>query len=277
VKSNNFIHRHPVLTYFILVFALTWGAVFLIAQALPPADTADSTTRIAVLSLPMLLAPGLTAVLLTLHLEGRAGLKKLLSGMGRRRVDGRWYFVALLVMPVLVLAILRLLSVVISPGFTPILSLMGLAGIAAGFLEEIGWTGFAIPRLSTRMRPLLVGLVVGVLWALWHALADYSIRGETLGSFWSITFGLFAIPLVAWRMLMLWVYDNTRSLLLAQLMHFSYTGSLALFVPVLSKGEDALVYLLLSIALWSGVAVLAAGLRRSGSPMPSQLGDLQSL
>lgn len=271
MKPKKLLERHPVLTYFVLVFVLTWGAVLLVAPSLPAPDSADSTTRVAILSIPMLIFPGLTAVGLTLILEGREGLRTMLAPLRRWQVETRWYAVSLFLMPFLVLAILRLLSTAISPAYTPILSLLGLAGIAAGFLEEIGWTGFAVPRLLGRWRPLLAGLVVGLLWALWHGAADYAIRGETLAGFWPITFALFVIPLVAWRMLMVWVYDNCRSLFVAQLMHFSYTGSLALFVPALERTEEALVYLLLVVALWVAVAILAVSQQRETPPVRPQI------
>jgi membrane protease YdiL (CAAX protease family) len=96
------------------------------------------------------------------------------SRMTRWRVDTRWYAVALATMPLLLLAILSALALLISPAF----ALSGLAALAAGFFEEIGWTGFAVPRLLSRWRPLAVGLGVGALWGLWHGLADYSIRGN---------------------------------------------------------------------------------------------------
>ena len=64
---------------------------------------------------------------------------------------------------------------------------------------------------------------------------------------------------------MVWVYDNTHSGPVAQLMHFSYTGSLALFVPLaaISHIQDALVYALLMVVLWLIVAFIA--LTRQGT------------
>jgi hypothetical protein len=54
-------------------------------------------------------------------------------------------------------------------------------------------------------------------------------------------------------------------------MHFSYTGSLALFVPTLTKTDDALVYLLLAVALWIGVVVLLASQRRVSQKLRPQV------
>jgi membrane protease YdiL (CAAX protease family) len=165
------------------------------------------------------------------------------------------------------------LAFLISPAFAPTLSLFGLAGLAAGFFEEIGWTGFAVPRLRSRWSLLAVGLSVGTLWGLWHAMADYVIRGNALGAFWAVTFGLFVLPLVAWRVLMVWVYDNTRSGVVAQLMHFGYTGSLALFVPKLSPTEDALVYAVLAGALWIGVTMVVIRERQAPRRLQVQGGQ----
>lgn len=265
MSLKNFVERHPVLSYFTLVYLITWGSILLIAQALNSSGETDPTARTAFVSLPLLIAPGLVGITLTALLEGKAGIRAMFSRMTHWRVNMRWYAVALGLMPILILAILLGLALLISPAFTPVLSLLGLAGIAAGYLEEIGWTGFATPRLLSRWSPPKVGLLMGLLWGLWHGLADYLIRGDSLGAFWPVTFSLFVLPLTAWRILMVWVYDKTLSGPVAQLMHFSYTGSLGLFVPLsaISPTQDALVYAVLMLVLWLLVAFLAVTRQRA--------------
>jgi uncharacterized protein len=273
MNLKHFIEHHPVLTYFVLVYTITWGGILLLVQALAAPGAAASTALVAIVALPMLLAPGIAGITVTALVDGRAGLSAMLSRMTRWRVERRWYAVALATMPLLVLTILYALAFLISPAFAPALSLFGLAGLAAGFFEEIGWTGFAVPRLRSRWGLLAVGLSVGALWGLWHMLADYAIRGNALGTFWPVTFGLFVLPLVAWRVLMVWVYDNTRSGVVAQLMHFGYTGSLALFAPKLSPTDDALIYAVLAGALWLGVAMVAISQRRGVRTLQAQTGQ----
>lgn len=256
------LERHAVRLYFVLVYILTWGGVLLVAQAIASPGGAASPERVGMVALPMLLAPGLAGVTLTALAAGRAGLRDMWARLTLWRVPARWYGVALGVMPVLVLALLGALALLIAPAFAPMVSLFGLAGLAAGYLEEIGWTGFVTPRLLSRWSPLAAGLILGALWGVWHAAADYAIRGATLGAFWPVTFALFVLPVMAWRVLMVWVYTHTKSGWVAQLMHFSYTGSLAFFVPTLAPTAEALVYACLTVALWLGVGLVMLSQRR---------------
>ena len=256
MNTKLLVERHPVLAYFVLVYAIAWAGILLIVWTLSSSSATDPQVLVGLVGLPMLLAPGLAAVTVTAIVDGRERLKRVLAHLARWQVKPRYYAVALATLPLLTLAILYTLAVLISPAFTPTFSLLGFAAILPGFFEEIGWTGFAVKRLRARHSMLWVGVSVGVLWGFWHGLADFSVRGIAFGSFWPITFGLFVLPLVAWRILMVWVYDNTSSLLVAQLMHFSYTGSLMLFVPTLSRTDDALVYAVLAVALWIAVGVL---------------------
>ena len=102
-----------------------------------------------------------------------------------------------------------------------------LAGITAGLttvLEEVGWTGFAVPRLRRRHGVVATGLIVGVLWGTWHLLiafwASRGLAGEAPLAGFIAGFGAFYfVALPAYRVLMVWVYDHTASLLLAMLMH----------------------------------------------------------
>ena len=66
---------------------------------------------------------------------------------------------------ILILLILRNLSPVFTPNFSP---LGILFSIPAGLLEEIGWTGFALPRLLAKKNFLTSTIIVGVSWGLWH-------------------------------------------------------------------------------------------------------------
>ena len=114
----------------------------------------------------------------------KAGLREVLRRLLRWRVGARWYAVALLPAPLLAAAVLFALSLS-SPIFTTAdKTAVLLSGIAAGLttvLEEIGWTGFAVPRLRRRYGVVTTGLIVGVLWGAWHFLQGLFISGTYAG------------------------------------------------------------------------------------------------
>ena len=136
-----------------------------------------------------------------------------------------------------VLFALSLLSPVSLPGIVTTderaaLLLFGLAWglIGGGLLEELGWTGFAVPRLRLRYGALETGLLVGLLWGAWHFLiafwASRAMAGEqSLALFVAGFLAFYAVTLPAYRVLMVWVYDRTASLLAAMLMHAVLSAS----------------------------------------------------
>ena len=228
----------------------------------------------AIALLAMLAGPSVAGILLTGLVYGRAGLRNLLARMTRWRASARWYAVALLTAPLLMTATLFALSLTSSeflPGiFTTddkaSLLLFGIAvGLGAGFLEELGWTGFAVPTLlRLRYGVLTTGLIVGVLWGAWHFLVNFWASGSSSGELSlalflpPVLFNLLVGVLPAYRVLMVWVYDRTGSLLVAMLMHASLTASTLILGPLAVSGVALLTWnLVLAAALWVVVAAVA--------------------
>ena len=131
---------------------------------------------------------------------------------------GRWWL-AFLIPPIGILVVLTILRVFVSPSFSPQFLAFGLAfGLLAGFFEEIGWSGFAYPRLRARFGGLGGALVLGILWAFWHVpVVDSLGAASPHGVAWPAFFASFAALIIAMRVLIAWLYANTRSVLGAQL------------------------------------------------------------
>jgi uncharacterized protein len=258
---SSFIKRHSLIAYFVLAFAIAWGIIVIVAGSKGfRADTLQ-LPDIMLMFLAMLLGPSLSGISLTVALEGKQGLRSLLARMGHWRLDLGWYSVVLL-FPILILAVLILLSVLVSAAFTPGFAVVGLVvGLVAGFFEEIGWTGFALPRLRSKHSLLTSSLILGLLWGFWHIVADYFGNSASLGVLWLpyFLFG-FVAAMTATRILIAWVYDHTGSILLAQLMHASSTGFLAaLGVSAASPSGPsgyALSFIIYAVALWVVVGIL---------------------
>lgn len=265
---RNFITKHAVMTYFALTFIFTWGCM---AMAVYPGGFPISQEQFeragALVYVAMLIGPSGAGILLTGFVNGRAGIHEMLSRLTRWRLGARWYLVALLTAPLMITTILLGLSL-ISKSFQPaifatdgkpaiLLSSVG-AGLAVGLFEELGWTGFATPRLKRRSGVLNTGLIVGVVWGAWHFLP-----------FWESDTFSDAVPLVlllgqlfSWlppyRILMVWVYNRTESLLVSVLMHASLMASLSALVPVELSRTNLLTWILTwAVALWVTVGVVA--------------------
>lgn len=270
--NKAFIKKHSLLIYFLLTFIISWGGALLAIGGFSglPATTEEATRLLPFIVLGTLAGPSVAGILLTSLVYGRSGLRELLSRF-LRRVGGRWYIIALLTAPVVVTAILLALSL-LSPKFLPSiittsdrtsLLLTGITyGLAAGFFEELGWTGFAIPELRRRYPVFTTGLLVGLAWGMWHFFVAIWGSGDSSGAF---TLALF-LPWISWnlavlpvfRVLMVWVYERTDSLLIGMLMHASLTASLPLILMPALTGVDLFTfYLIFAAALWLVVAVVA--------------------
>jgi membrane protease YdiL (CAAX protease family) len=213
----------------------------------------------------MLLGPSLAGIFLTTLLDGKAGLQNLLAQMARARFSARWY-AALLIPPILIFAVLTCLRIFLSPAYSPNLFWLGLMfGIPAGFLEEIGWTGFAFPHMAAKRNLFASSIILGVLWSTWHLpVMNYLGVATPHGDYGFRFFLAFALAMTAMRVIICWLYTNTKSVLLAQLMHVSSTASLVVFGAAhVTAPQEAFWYALYGITLWIIAGSIAFQLRKT--------------
>jgi membrane protease YdiL (CAAX protease family) len=265
-----------VVSYFVLAFGFAWAAAAT-AGAVAERLGASGGGVVLPVFLGMTVGPTTASLLLTGYLDGRAGYRDLLSRLTRWRVGGRWY-AALLINPLAIAVVLGVLTltssdfvpgVVADPGARLAMAVAG--GLAAGLFEEIGWTGFATPRLLERRSAVSAGLVLGLLWSAWHIGPD--VAGTATAAEWGPLWGwrvllwMFA-GMAPYRVLMTWVYRHTGSLLVGVLMHAVYTGGQILLEPAaLSPTQQLLWWGLLDLVLLGVAGVVAAVDRRERRTM----------
>jgi uncharacterized protein len=269
---REFARRRPILSYYTLVFAISWGGILAIVAPSGIPGRPEDVTRLFPFALAALFAgPSISGLAMTALVGGRAGLRDLLARMLHWRVGAQWWAAALLTGPLLVAAVLFGLSLH-SPDYTPGLLttqdrggllLLGLGAglIGGGLLEELGWTGFAVPMIRQHHGTFATGLIVGVLWGVWHLLiafwASRGMAGEAaLEGFIAGFVAFYFLALPAYRLLLVWVHDHTGSLLLVMLMHAVLSASTVVLQPSAGGGHFAWNFLL-SVALWGAVVVLA--------------------
>lgn len=264
-----FLKRHPVLTFYTLTFAISWGSLLLVVGpgAFVGIEPMPQSLFLLIAVLVPLAGPYLPGILLTGLVYGRAGLRDLRARLLRWRVGVRWYAVALLTAPLLTAATLLALSL-ISPAYLPAivtspnkvgLLVAGIAlGLVVGFCEEIGWTGFATPELRKRHGILATGLIMGVLWGAWH----FPLFAASAASSGAVPRALYVAVLLfsflpPYRVLMVWVYDRTGSVLVAALMHAPLSANALILTPLALSGVRLVASdLLVAAALWVVVAAI---------------------
>jgi uncharacterized protein len=255
------IRRYPIATYFAATYALSWGGALLLAAPKLARGVALTRTDGLLMFPVMLVGPSLAGIACTALVDGKSGLRALFARLRRWRVGAWWYAAALLIPPTLILAVLLALSALVSPVFAPNRYWVGLSfGLSAGVFEEIGWTGYAFPKLRARYGALPGSLLLGVLWGLWHApVIDYLGAASPHGAYWLPFFLAFVAAMTALRVLIGWIVANTGSVPLAMLMHASSTGALAMLSPApIAPAQEALWYATYAAALWAVVALVAA-------------------
>ena len=132
-----------------------------------------------------------------------------------------------------------------------------MGGLLAGFIEEIGWTGFPLPKLRAHHGIILSGIILGVIGGAWHGLTDYWGSSYAYGSLWFPRITLWIAALTAYRVVIAWVHDQTRSLLLAQLMQTGFVAGQPIMIPVTFPADFLVLYGTFTVALWGIVIVLA--------------------
>ena len=257
-RQQTLVRKHPVAAYFVLTFLISWsGALVLAAPILVRHESLPRLTGILMFPV-MLLGPSITGIVLAGCTAGRAGLAELTRQLTTWRFAPRWY-AALLIPPLLILTVLSGLVVFANPAYAPNRFFMGLFfGVPAGLLEEIGWMGYAFPRMRSQANSFAPAVLLGLLWSTWHLpVVDFLGVATPHGRSWLSFFLAFTAAMTAIRVLKCWVYANTRSVLSAQLLHISSTSSLVVLSPPrVNPAQEVTWYLLYALALWLVVAIV---------------------
>jgi membrane protease YdiL (CAAX protease family) len=231
------IKRYPLASYFVLAYVFAWSLALL--------------TNVSMLfGLLALFGPAAAAIVVTASAEGRAGVRALFSRLAIWRVELRWYLVALGLPVVLSLGVVGLSLALGAPASVQFSELSPLTVTLFILVigEELGWRGYALPRLQTRYGGLGASLILGSLWAAWH-LSNQFIPGL---EFYGYGFPAFALYVVPMTVLFTWLANQTRgSVLLAWLFH----GAINILIFV-NTAVDIVQRWWLSAAVYGVAAVI---------------------
>jgi membrane protease YdiL (CAAX protease family) len=246
--------RSALVVFLVLAFCVTW-AVW-VPRALESIGVLDSRWATEVGAVHAY-GPAIAAVLTAMWV-GRSALQELGARLTRWRVGGRWWAVVLGGPALLGLATAGL-HVLLGGNWSDVRLLAldaGLAGIVPLFLvlaltdglgEELGWRGVALPRLLERTGPVAASLLLGAVWAVWHAPLAWTDGAALEGTpVW-----LLAVQLPACAVIYTWVFPHTGGSVLPAIVLHAALSLLGVSLP--AAGEDWRPYL-----VFAGLEVVVA-------------------
>lgn len=267
--SNSRPVDRPLAAFFILVFAWTWsiGLLMIVApgwvdRTIGPIGPGNPLFFIAVYG------PSIAAIIVTGFTSGAAGLRALLGKLVHWRFNPVYYLAVLVGVPLAAIVAGHL-----GAWFTGVPSAPHRAAIP-GWLqvlpialvldpgplgEELGWRGFALPRMVRRHGAPLAAGMLGLIWGVWHYPA-FRIPGMPQGG---LNFPLFVVGAIVLSMIVAWLVLRTGgSVLIAILFHLAVNTSLGAFQP-------AFPMFVLVLAIWAA-AILLFDRRFRASEIPDE-------
>jgi uncharacterized protein len=238
------VKRYPIITFFVLAYALSWWGVILytINHDLPPVAS---------------FGPFLAALVVLAITHGKAGVLGLLKRMVRWRVGPAWYAAAL-GLPVAITLCATVLNVLLGAQAPSAAELGGWSGLLPTFFilllipgfggawEEPGWRGYALPQLQTGRSALFASLILGVLIAGWHL--PLMVVGQVHYSD--------IVTIMGAVVVFNWVFNNANgSVLIIMLMHATNNAVSGTFIFPMFSGADSVRLGWLLAAVWCAVAI----------------------
>jgi uncharacterized protein len=241
------ISRHPLIAFFVIVFAGEWIAFLplvlaqnglgLFPYTIPEIGPYPPSYWFTVLA--SIAGPTLASFTVTTIITGKAGVRQLLRRYVLWRVGLCWYLLVLVGVPLFQL-VCSSVFLGIAPltafiqqwplFFTTYLPNVLIIAVVVQIWEEGGWSGYAVPNLQKRFGAVRTTLILGPLWALFH-LPAFFVPGQIFQSkvdaiTMIVTMGLLIIVAIPTRMIMTWVFNNTKaSILIAILLHAALDAS----------------------------------------------------
>lgn len=228
---SSWIKKNALLVYFILAFAISW--VFMIPVALSAQGLLEQPVPYALYYLaPM--GPMISAIIISAVTEGREGLLRQLRGLTKWQVGFKYVAFSVLA-PVALFASAVLLEGVLSGewpewgllgqvDYLPYLGIPGVLGLwflTFGLGEEMGWRGFALPRLQRGRTALTATVILGLLWGLWH-LPAFFFR-DTYMEMGALGLPMFLVSIIFASIVFTWLYNSTGgSVLMTILFHLFF-------------------------------------------------------
>ena len=225
---RDLIKKHQLISFLLITFGISWG-IWIPVMAFLANGEWHPLFYIGVFG------PFISAIIVTLAAQGNEGLKGWLKTTFRFRISIICYVLAWFIMPIAIGFAQHALYLLLggSPDFSDIPPLWAyplwvpIAALVAGGNEEPGWRGFVLPRILTFANPLAGSLLLGIIWAAWHAPLFFSASWGTSES----PFYMFLFSVLGLSVIMTWLYYRSRMSVIPVMLFHQATNIIGSYFP----------------------------------------------
>lgn len=254
--------RKKLILFITISYTLSWGCWLPVLDKIE-SNPFDSVPIVLLLFFIGAYSPTLTGIFLTAFFDGKNGLKDIKSRLRLKKIKVKWILISLGIGPVLYGLALGVYSIFngqvgeVNYGLLPWIPIIFTVPLIFGPLaEEFGWRGFVLPLLNPKSQPLRSSIVVGFVWALWHAPLFWAKSGTAISGF-EMTIplvALFFIAVIGSSFIYTWIFNNTLGNIgIAILIHLSMNSSgtiRSMLFPEMGLEDSLDFYKYYAVVLW---------------------------
>ena len=255
-EEKNNVGMTSTFYFFVLTFAIFWGGTFAIYYLPDLYYLQNQESLIGILATLLVgipsFAPTISALIATAYFEGKSGLKHFIKSLTKIKVKYYWYLLVFF-LPIFVYSLPILFNIALGNpsnhdyfntnlwGITLPVVLSNI--IFAGFAEEPGWRGYALPKMNQHYKPIISGIIIGVIWAFWHLL--FYVLGSRP---WS-TFPQFVFTVTVISCIYTLIYQKTKSIPLMIIFHVMHNLSNTAFINYLDPLWGGIIYFVILVMI----------------------------
>ena len=233
----------PLLYFFSLTYIISWSLFFVAKIISGDVSYPDSSFSPLgyIIYIVGVFTPALVASFLSWREKGKAGVQALLTRIIKAPNDWRWYVFAVgyFIFIKMFIAIIHRLTTGEWPlfghesFFLILIAIIFSTPIQAG--EEIGWRGYALPRLSERFGLATASIILGIIWATWHLPFFFFQNADKYGQ----SFPVYLLSVIGLSVAMAWLYWRTNSsLFITMLMHSAVNNTTGIVSSVSQEAKN---------------------------------------
>ena len=255
IHSKNIRDSYSIILYFFLSYIIFWGLGYFFSLIFRAVLYEDHNIAIKIIVYILLILPGagpfISALIVIRITEGKVGLKNFFRHFIKVKVKFYWYLIVF-IFPIIAYVVPKLLLLLMGNTIQDVfidniswnISWIFIFDLSiAGFQEEPGWRGYAVPKLNLKFNPIITSFIIGILWAFWH-FNFYWSGVRSISSFPEFLFLVIVLSFIY-----TWIYMNTESTALVIIFHAMHNVCAGIFTDFPGTLYITLVYLIFVIAI----------------------------